>query len=559
MAPTFVGVPSVYPKLLELRKSKTASFKPNPYLKETTKLRYYQVIGSLHMMLLRRMVLGDATGIGKTAESIAAYCFTLVDEPELKLLVVCQKSAIFQWAEEFSKFTQGISVRVITNEYQGFTGSTARKMQYQQFNENVLILGYATLLNEYEQIKSVLGSKYMIVFDECCAFKNRKSQTFFACSQIAESADRVYGLSATIIKNTLEEVYGIYAVIVPGLFGNITGFKKTYCKEKLMELRIKGKKRFIPKTIGYKNLAQFKSVLDPYFLIRKKEEVASELPKLISRKIILEMEPEQKKIYKDALSGILYEERIKREFYEIFDRIRNGDTNEKTMEIYNKRKEKYDKYLTEDGKKRGKLAAITYCQMVSNGPALVKQSGESSKDIEFLRLMKEELVGEKVICFTRFKSGIPNLEIICERNNISFTKITGDLDDKDRTKARLKFQEDPNCSVIFITTAGSASINLQSAGVIIFFDTPWSYGDLVQTIGRAQRIGSIQDHILIIHLINKGTIDVRVMNRVTDKKDLSDEILGDTAEGALDFTANEDNAVDDLFSEILKDAERIDG
>jgi SNF2 family DNA or RNA helicase len=112
---------------------------------------------------------------------------------------------------------------------------------------------------------------------------------------------------------------------------------------------------------------------------------------------------------------------------------------------------------------------------------------------------------------------------------------------------------------MFITTAGSASLNLQSAGVIIFYDTPWSYGDLVQTIGRAQRIGSLQEHVLLIHLINKGTIDVRVMAKVSDKKDLSDSILGNTAEGALEFTSHEENVVDDLFNDLLKDAEDLNG
>ena len=73
MPQSFVGVPTVYPKLIELRKSKTAEFKPNNLLKAETKLRYYQVVGSLHMMLLDRMVLGDGTGLGKTIEAIAAY------------------------------------------------------------------------------------------------------------------------------------------------------------------------------------------------------------------------------------------------------------------------------------------------------------------------------------------------------------------------------------------------------------------------------------------------------------------------------------------------------
>jgi SNF2 family DNA or RNA helicase len=557
MSEKFSRVPSIYPKLIELRKSKTAEFKTNKYLKPETKLRYYQVVGALHMLLLNRMVLGDACGIGKTIELITTYTFLLDMDSSLKMIVLCPKSATFQWKEEFEKFTIGISCRVIVNEYAGLNGYSARMAQYKQFQENVLIMGYTPLLDEYEIVKTTLGSNYMVCFDECHAFKGRKTKTFFACQSLAESSQRVYGLSATIIKNSLEEVWSIYAVIVPGLFGNITSFNKMFCEQKLMKLRINGKDRYIPKTTGYKNLTQFKQLIDPYILARKKEDVATELPELISRKVILEMEPDQKELYRKALAGVIYEEKIKREFFEVFDKVRAGATDEKTTALYNERREKYEKYLTEDGKKRGKLAALVYCQMISNGPRLINDPHESSKEIEFERLISEELLTEKILVFTRFKSGIHILESICERCKVQYTKITGDvLTTQERDQARLRFQNDPECRIMFITTAGSASLNLQSAGVIIFYDTPWSYGDLVQTIGRAQRIGSIQEHILLLHLLNKGTIDMRVMNRVSKKKGLSDEILGDTAKGALVFTENDDT-IDGLYQELLEDAENV--
>ena len=556
MAHTFIGVPACYPQLVELRKSKTASFKSNKYLKETTKLRYYQVVGSLHVMMLDRMVLGDATGLGKSLEVIAAYTWLLDKDPTLKLLIVTPKSAVFQWAEEFDKFTHGITVKVITAEIPGLTGPEARKKQYEEFKENVMVINYDPLRNEYEAIKETLGNNYSAVYDECTAFKSRKAITHFACKEIAESARRVYGLSATIIKNGLEEVWGIYDVVVPGLFGNITKFRKDYCVQELMKLRINGKERRIPKTIGYKNLPTFKQVLDPYLLIRKKEEVATELPKLISRKVVLDMLPEQKDLYRQALSGILYEERVKQEYFEITDRIRNGQTDDAIQKRFLELKEKYDQFMTTEGKKKGKLAALTYCQMISNGPQLLNVKAESSKEAEFERLMKEELSNEKVILFTRFKSGIPYLEIICERNHIPYTKITGDVTSNDRLKAQHLFQ-DTACPLIFITTAGSAAINLQAASVILLYDTPWAYGDLVQTLGRAQRIGSLREHILVIHFINKGTIDVRVMAKVSGKKDLSDEVLGDTAVGALDFTRNDEKLVDLLYDDILEDAKGL--
>lgn len=557
MAKQFVGKPSVYPKLLEIRKSKTADFKNNKYLKETTKLRYYQVVGALHLLLLQRMILGDETGLGKTIEGIAAYTFLLEKNPDLKLLVICPKSATYQWQEEFEKFTQDITTRVITLKYKKKTGFPARKLQYEEFNENVLIMNYAPVIKEYEMITDVLQPHFMMIADECVAFKNYKTQTSIACKFLADNAERAYGFSATIIKNGLEEVWGIYNVIVPGLFGRITHFRNNFCKQELIKIVVRGRTVRIPKTVGYKNLAKFKDTLDPYFLIRRKGEVAKELPKLISKKILLEMDIDQKELYRAALSGILYEDRVKHEYFEVCDQIRNGEEGDKIEKRHRELKEKYEKFLSPEGKKRGKLAALTYCQMVSNGPGLLNEPGGSSKEEEFIRLMKDELLNEKVIVFSRFKKGLPFLEIRCERNGFNYVKITGDEDDQQRKSARLRFQNDPNCKIIFITMAGSSSLNLQAASVVLFYDTPWSYGDLVQTLGRAQRIGSIREHILVLHLVNKGTIDVRVISKVTDKKDLSDQVVGDTAEGALDFVTSEDRVVDALYDELLEDAEQF--
>jgi len=65
----------VYSRLKKIRESKTLSFRPTPLLREeiadldgTTipfKLRYYQVIGAFHLLAMKRMILGDDTGLGK--------------------------------------------------------------------------------------------------------------------------------------------------------------------------------------------------------------------------------------------------------------------------------------------------------------------------------------------------------------------------------------------------------------------------------------------------------------------------------------------------------------
>jgi len=527
----FAAKPSNYGFLKELRKSKTASLKPCSFLKESTKLRYYQVVGCLHLMSLSRMVLGDSAGLGKTLQAIASFCYNLLKDPTLKLLIVTPKSAMEQWAEEVEKFCTGISVHVLSLRYakakdseeydtpENFKargvkckilrGFEARLAQYRSVNAQILISNYHPVQEDYTFLIENREPRYAVIYDECQEFKNDKTKTWFGAKEIADKAQRAYGLSATIIKNRLEEAYNIYKVIVPGLFGGKTKFHDQFTVRKKMSVGWGRKKRYFNKIVGYKNLKEFKERIDPFFLIRRTREVADELPHLISKKVILEMTEKQAKLYKEALSGELFRRLIKAKYFE-FQEYMDGNPNptDKELDILEKLQFKYDESLTAEGLAKNKIAALSYCQLVSNGPGWLKQDGESSKEKEFKRLFEQELSTEKVIVFTRFKSGIPRLEAIMDELELKHEKITGDSSGEERKEARLKFSDsEKDVNAIFITYAGSAALNLQSANVILFYDTPWSYGDLYQTIGRAQRIGSIYEHVHLIHMVNTKTID----------------------------------------------------
>lgn len=580
-------VPSNYEFLKKLRASKTASLKPCSFLKESTKLRYYQVVGATNLMCLSRMILGDSVGLGKTPTTIVAYAFLLQKDPTLKLLVVAPNSAMDQWAEEFEKFSKDIKVHVMTNEfgklkgqnkcahvsylkekgipYEKITGFDARKLQYDYVKANVLITSYFTVQENYTFLIENRSPNYMVVWDEVQAIKNRKTKTYFGANKISSKAVRVYGLSATIIKNRLEEAYNIFSVIVPGLFGSVAKFNKTYVKLKKMHLSRGKKKRFFNKIIGYKNLQEFRKTIDPYFLIRKTKDVASELPSIISKKVVLDMTEKQGALYKLALSGYIYQQRIKIKYFEFRDYYNKLTApSEENIRDLEKLSKTYSESLTEDGMLKNKIAALSFCQLVSNGPQWLdkKEVGESSKEAEFKRLFDQELRAEKTIVYTRFKSGIPRLASILDELGIKYTEITGDVIKEDRKSARLDFQDiKKDIPVIFITSAGSAALNLQAANIILFYDTPWSYGDLYQTIGRAQRIGSIHPHVHVIHMVNKKTIDEHVLNILESKKELITEVVGDIAEGAIEFTGKDsvlfkedEGTIDALFSSVFKKA-----
>lgn len=551
----------------KLRKAKKANLKPCSYIKETTLLRDYQTIGVAHLISLPRMVLGDGVGLGKTIQLIISYAYRLLDNPQLKLLVVTPKSAMEQWKEEIEKFCNNISVHVLTNNYMTINkkdknktlrGFEARAQQYKEISSHILICNYRAIQEDYNFIIENRLPLYMVVFDEVQEIKNCKTKTWFAANMIASKAIYVYGVSATIIKNKLEEAYNIYRVIVPNLFPGKIKFYNDYVIKKKMSIWRHGKKRYFNKIIGYKNLDKFREIITPYFLMRKTQDVAKELPRLISRKLTLEMTPAQDMLYKKALSGELYRNIIKDKFFKFQEYFNSLTTySDKDYNKYEELKRKYEESLTKDGLIKNKIAALSYCQLVSNGPGWINEEGESSKEIEFKRLFEQELLYEKTIVYTRFKSGIYKMEKILQELDIKYTKITGDEDLTEREKAKKLFQNTEDYKVIFITQAGSAAINLQAAGVILYYDTPWSYGDLYQSIGRAQRIGNLRDHILLLHMINKNTIDEHVIKILESKKELINEVMGDIASGAIEFEndkiifKDDESSIDQLFSSVF--------
>jgi SNF2 family DNA or RNA helicase len=313
--------------------------------------------------------------------------------------------------------------------------------------------------------------------------------------------------------------------------------------------------------VGYKNLSDFRAMLAPYFLVRRTREVESELPKIISKKILLDMDPEQKRVYGLALSGAIYKKKLRQKYFEMCDimKLKEAPT-EKEILNFEKLKIRFEESLTSTDMATTKLAALSYCQLASNGPYWVGEEGPSAKEEEFKRLLDQEIRYEKVIVFTRFETGIARLGAILDELAIKYVRVTGAESKDDRKSARLSFQDmNSGVQVIFITLAGSAAINLQTANYLIFYDSPWSFGDLYQTIGRAQRIGSVHSHIIVYHFVCKKTIDEHVLDLLAEKKKLNDEVVGDIAEGSLNFNQDEvlfksedEGTVDQLYTSVFR-------
>jgi len=483
------AVPEKYGYLRELRGRKDLVLPSCRFWNTETALRPYQAVGVMHLLLTKRFVLGDDTGLGKTVQSIAAMGHTLEADSDYRFLVVAPKSATLQWASEFRTFAPGMSTIVARS-----VPKPRRRKIYQSYLEgdiDVLILNYGLLKADQKWLENMLGvGKYWTFFDEATSFKNVDTQTYRTCRKLSDLSERVTGMSATPVKNRLEEAYWIFRCVTRLLMPSSKVFSERFVKT---EDTMFGKK-----IVGYKRLAEFRELIDPFFLGRRKTEVPEELPDLIPKEVPVSMSRKQAVLYDNALTGA----------------FRKGDKIVSTIPI----------------------SAMTYCQMICDAPELVGNNIPSPKEVELFRLLENEFLGEKVIIFTVSEKWITILEGRMRKKGMFPLRITGKEGEQEREDAKNLFRDSERHNVILIDEAGSESINLQAASAMIFLDLPWSYGDFLQTVGRAQRIGSRHESIVLAFLIARGTIDEHKMEILREeKKPLFDSLFGEAAAGAFDF------------------------
>ena len=324
----------IYEHLKLIRASKTCQLKPTKMLREeivgidgTTqplRLRYYQVQGIYHLLRVNRMILGDGTGLGKTLQAIAALCYIWDRDSTMKVMVVCPKSAIGQWASEIDKFSIGIKYFIASGTLD------QRKEAYLAWSQHsgpgVLVVNYHGLVRDWDQgitkepppegakkgTQAVAGLGFLdkltsniqrltVIFDEITACKNPTTKTHQTCKFLSVRAKRVWGLTATLLQNHLMEGFGIYKVIRPETFGTKNAFLNVYCNTENKHVS----NAVIKIVVGYKNLQHFRQTIDPFFYGRAKQDVSTELPALTTREVVCELSKVEDLKYAEALSGIL--------------------------------------------------------------------------------------------------------------------------------------------------------------------------------------------------------------------------------------------------------------
>ena len=544
-------VPFVWPKLLRKTIYSTV------HECETTiplSIRNYQLQQAYHHTFMPRYIDGDAVGLGKTLNSIVATTWLQDRLPKNKTIVMATKSTVEQWHDEFRRFST-LRVTVLQDKYGKGKNSKksyeARYAQLQDFfehdNHDVLICKYTSMkgirqkiegkfddegrpvydgkerisqeVKRFTEILKPHGERVTLILDECQKFKSTTSQSRVMIQMFSRPCKRVWAMTATVIKNNLEEWYSVASAIGIRPFGYMSEFRDEFVIYRDVYVGAGRTKQVIE---GYRNIPKFRNGMRPFFFGRSQAQVKEPLPKLTTVFHPIDLNEAQAKL--------------------LLEDIPNG-----TFQLPPALKKIGGEWVEVDRDFDNEMTALSVYRLVANHPALLEPRNEkafytktlSPKEECLLDMLDGDFRGEKVIVFTSFRMWIDRLEKLTADGHFTerrFLRITGAENEKQREEAKRLFQDpDSGYDVIFVNSAAIEGVNLQQASHLICLDLPWSWGDMLQLVGRMVRMASPHSACMLHILVAKGTIDEFAVETLKGKKELFEAILGEShSAGILD-------------------------
>ena len=339
-----------------------------------------------------------------------------------------------------------------------------------------------------------------LILDEAQAIKNPSAKQTRTIKSI--KADARIALTGTPIENRLGDLWSLFDFLSPGLLGSVNTFKSF----------IKALDKQVP--VSYQPL---RKLVQPYILRRLKTDkrIISDLPDKTELNSYCGL---------TKLQTTLYDKAVK----ELTAALRNEDIS--TMQ----RKGLVINYLL-----KFKQICNHPSQALGNGDYLPTLSGK----FERLKALCEEISErqEKVLVFTQFKEMTQPLSMFLET---IFARpgllLHGSTPIKDRRKLVSVFQEESGAPFFVLSLkAGGTGLNLTAANHVIHFDRWWNPAVENQATDRAFRIGQ-KRNVLVHKFICQGTVEDNIDELISNKVQLSNDILNSDASPTLTELSNQD-------------------
>ncbi len=397
-------------------------------------LRAYQEFGVKYILHQKRVLLGDDMGLGKTVQAIAAMAHLYKKEEGGHILVICPASVLINWCREIRKFSR-IPAWLIHGK------------GLEEAFDAWLEKGGAAVTN-YEMMGRIIDrindkvTIPMLVVDEAHYIKNPKALRTRYVRMLDDEAGHILMMTGTPLENRVSEMCSLIDFIRPDLSWKVR------------------------EAAALRHTQEFREMISPVYLRRKREEVLGELPPVEIKEEWSSMTPEDREAYAQQILA-------------------------------------------------GNFMGARRVSFLQEDP------GTSSKAQRLKELCQEaEEAGRKGIVYSYFRETIEKAGVLLKDRCAGI--ITGSVTPAERQEIVDRFEQAPAGSVLICQVqAGGTGLNIQAASIVIFCEPQIKPSLTHQAIARAWRMGQVHN-VQVYHLLCEDTVDEAVMKLLEEKQSAFD-------------------------------------
>lgn len=345
-------------------------------------------------------------------------------------------------------------------------------------------------------------------------------------------------LFRTPLQNSLHELWALLNFLVPDVFASSEQFDEWFN----LDIEDDDEKNRL--------ISQLHKILRPFMLRRLKKEVEKSLPPKHETILFTGMSAMQKKLYRDILIRDI-------------DALQ-GNSGSRTAIlniVMQLRKCAGHPYLFPGAEDRS---------LPPLGEHLVENCGKMVLLDKLLKRLKER--GHRVLLFTQMTRILDIMEDYLVMRRYQYCRIDGNTSYELREDYIDAFNAPNSEKFIFLlsTRAGGLGINLQTADVVILYDSDWNPQADLQAQDRAHRIGQKRE-VQVFRFVTEHTVEEKIVERAQQKLKLDamvvqqgrlkekdtlsrDELLNAVRFGADKIFKSKDSSITDADIDLIIDA-----
>ncbi|KAK9343264.1 SNF2 family N-terminal domain-containing protein [Lipomyces starkeyi] len=534
-------------------------------LAEDVKLKNYQQVGINWLSLLYRKklscILADEMGLGKTCQVIAFLAHLKEIGREGPHLVVVPSSTLENWLREFKRFCPSF----VVEPYYGLQKDRAELraiLSDPETHFDVIVTTYNLACGSPLDCSFLRSFKFnTCVYDEGHLLKNSESERYQKLMRL--KAEFRLLLTGTPLQNNLQELISLLAFILPNLFRDRKEDLAGIFKHKAKTTTDSGDASNLA-LLSQQRISRAKTMMTPFVLRRKKDQVLQHLPKKHHTVEYCELSAEQKAIYDEELEAsrrsIEAREngkittKAERSSSNVLMRLRKAavhpllfrkyydDATLRKMARDIMKEERYhdanEQYIFEDMEVMSDFELHNLCLKFRsiNHHRLQHDewmnSGKVGKLAKMLVDMKAN--GDRILIFSQFTQTLDILESVLSTLDMSFLRLDGQTSVEIRQDLIDKFYDEEDITCFLLSTkAGGFGINLACANVVIIFDMSFNPHDDRQAEDRAHRVGQTRE-VKVVRLVTKGTIEEAILQLANTKLALDKSVSDESDEAKME-------------------------